>query len=89
MKIEGANDDDNKNTGTPTSKEKVAGKLVSRGEVWPVLFPDLLELSSTPDGEDVGGEQRGVRDELITCKARITELETCGNTGKTARAACW
>ncbi|XP_028053717.1 uncharacterized protein LOC114258061 [Camellia sinensis] len=76
MKIEGANDYDNKNTGTPTSKEKVAGKLVSRGEVWPVLFPDLLELSSTLDGEDVGGEQRGVRDELITCKARITELES-------------
>ncbi|KAL7203384.1 hypothetical protein ACSBR2_016641 [Camellia fascicularis] len=59
MKIEGGNDYDNKNTGTLTSKEKVAGKLASCGEVWPVLFPNLLELSSTPDGEDVGEEQGG------------------------------
>ncbi|KAL7238675.1 hypothetical protein ACSBR2_004717 [Camellia fascicularis] len=76
MKIEGENDYDNKNTGTPTSKEKVGGKLASRGEVWPVLFPDLLKLSSTPDGEAVGEEQGGVNDELITCKVRITELES-------------
>ncbi|XP_028096747.1 uncharacterized protein LOC114296636 [Camellia sinensis] len=76
MQIEGGNDYDNKNTGTPTSKEKVAGKLVSRGDVLPVLFPDLLELASTPDGEDVGEEQRGVHNELITCKVRITELES-------------
>ncbi|KAL7171491.1 hypothetical protein ACSBR2_036196 [Camellia fascicularis] len=76
MKIKGGNDYDNKNTGTPTSKEKVAGKLASRGEVWPVLFPDLLELSSTPDSEDVGEEQGGVHDKLITCKVRITELES-------------
>ncbi|KAL7226293.1 hypothetical protein ACSBR1_021415 [Camellia fascicularis] len=53
MKMEEGNDYDNKNTGTPTSKEKVGVKLASRGEVWPVLFPDLLELSSTPDGEAV------------------------------------
>ncbi|XP_028106391.1 uncharacterized protein LOC114305498 [Camellia sinensis] len=76
MQMEGGNDYDNKNTGTPTSKEKVAGKLVSRGDVLPVLFPDLLELASTPDGEDVGEEQRGVHNELITCKVRITELES-------------
>ncbi|KAL7258752.1 hypothetical protein ACSBR1_004785 [Camellia fascicularis] len=76
MKIEGENDYDNKNTGTPTSKEKVGGKLASRGEVWPVLFPDLLKLSSTPDGEAVGEEQGGVNDELITCKVKITELES-------------
>ncbi|KAL7168943.1 hypothetical protein ACSBR2_034050 [Camellia fascicularis] len=72
IKIDGGNDYDNKNTGTPTSKEKVDGKLPSRGEVWPVLFPDLLELSSTPDSEAVGEQN----DELITCKVRITELES-------------
>ncbi|CAL5353398.1 unnamed protein product [Camellia sinensis] len=76
MQMEGGNDYDNKNTGTPTSKEKVAGKLVSRGDVLPVLFPYLLELAGTPDGEDVGEEQRGVHNELITCKVRITELES-------------
>ncbi|KAI8020109.1 hypothetical protein LOK49_LG04G02496 [Camellia lanceoleosa] len=76
MKIEGGNDYDNKNTGTPTSKEKVAGKIASRGEVWPILFPDLLELSSTPDGEGVGQEQGGTTDELVACKVRIADLES-------------
>ncbi|KAL7198454.1 hypothetical protein ACSBR2_020861 [Camellia fascicularis] len=76
MKMERGNDYDNKNTGTPSSKDKVGVKLASRGEVWPVLFPDLLELSGTPDGEAVGDEQGGVNDELITCKVRITELES-------------
>ncbi|KAI7981403.1 hypothetical protein LOK49_Contig46G00003 [Camellia lanceoleosa] len=76
MKIEGGNDYDNKNTGTPTSKEKVVGKIASRGEVWPILFLDLLELSSTPDCEGVGQEQGGANDELLACKVRIAELES-------------
>ncbi|KAI8002329.1 hypothetical protein LOK49_LG08G02494 [Camellia lanceoleosa] len=64
------------NTGTPTSKEKLAGKIAPRGEVWPILFPDLLELSSTPDGEGVGQDQRGATDELVidVYVAMLTEM---------------
>lgn len=54
IKMKGGDDYENKNTGTPTSKVKVGGKIVASGEVWLVLFPDLLELSSTLDGESRG-----------------------------------
>ncbi|XP_028079654.1 uncharacterized protein LOC114281408 [Camellia sinensis] len=76
IKMKGRDDYENKNTGTPTSKVKVGGKIVAGGEVWPVLFPDLLELSSTPDGEAVGEEQGGVNDELRSCNVKIAELES-------------
>ena len=59
IKMKGGDDYENKNTSTPTSKVKVGGKIVAGGEAWPVVFPDLLELSNTPDGEAVGEEQRG------------------------------
>ncbi|KAL7260301.1 hypothetical protein ACSBR1_006049 [Camellia fascicularis] len=76
IKMKGGDDYENKNIGTPTSKVKVGGKIVASGEVWPVLFPDLLELSSTPDGEAVGEEQGGVNDELRSCNVRIAKLES-------------
>ncbi|KAL7219437.1 hypothetical protein ACSBR2_012485 [Camellia fascicularis] len=76
IKMEGVDDHGNNNSGTPTSKEKVAGKACVGRDVWPVLFPDLLDLSSTPDGEAIGTEPTGVNDELRTAKVRITELES-------------
>ncbi|KAL7162251.1 hypothetical protein ACSBR2_042684 [Camellia fascicularis] len=65
IKMGGGNDDENKNTGTPTSKEKVGGK-----------WRQVEKCGRTPDDETLGKEQRGVNDELITCKVRITELES-------------
>ncbi|XP_028122927.1 uncharacterized protein LOC114320037 [Camellia sinensis] len=53
----------------------VEGKKMRYGEVWPVLFPDLLELSSTPEGDAVRRKSTGMEDELENVKMKVTLLE--------------
>ncbi|GMP90929.1 hypothetical protein CsSME_00041846 [Camellia sinensis var. sinensis] len=75
VRTEGVDVNEKHNNGMPTSKEKVEGKKLGYEEVWPVLFPDLLELSRTPDGDAVRREPTGMEDELENVKMKVTWLE--------------
>ncbi|GMP62293.1 hypothetical protein CsSME_00024449 [Camellia sinensis var. sinensis] len=75
VKPEGLIESETDNDGTLESKGKVAGKMSASGQLCPVFFPDLLELSSTPDGDAVCTQPARIQDKLEQLKMRIGELE--------------
>ncbi|KAL7247016.1 hypothetical protein ACSBR2_002014 [Camellia fascicularis] len=56
VEIHGACVTENRNSSTPDVKKTRGKKILTIGESWPVLFPDLLDLSCTPDSEIVHTE---------------------------------
>lgn len=59
----------------PHGNVKDCVKILSAGEAWPVLFPDLLDLSSTPHGGTVCDDTKDTIEQLKKALKRINELE--------------
>ncbi|KAL7167636.1 hypothetical protein ACSBR2_038157 [Camellia fascicularis] len=75
VEMSGLSKTENKNIRTPDGKKKMNRNIFAAGESWPVLFPDLLDLSCTADIDTVHTDTSGQKDELKKARERINDLE--------------